>query len=282
MQDDETPTSAESSTRSIDIRAIVGFILFLTAVLTLLALFSDIGRGKLIAYAIFFAVIIPLAVLSAKYRFVEETIERSYAAIITFLVWIILTLVPIVAFNWLAQFVIVRISPWIQGPVFILWALILAWAIRLIATDRSRERAFGGGSETPSASRFGIPQFTPFLYAFDLLVISVMFFSSITFVLVQNGAAELSGQAVTYDSLMTFYIWHFLEAIPLLKVNDTLQWKAPLTYQSRLVGFVLLLFKISVIIPVIAAFAWHWKRITTDTKPDVETGKIIRVPGAET
>jgi len=57
--------------------------------------------------------------------------------------------------------------------------------------------------------------------------------------------------------------------VPLLKVNETLGWKAPLSYDSRLVGLVLLVFKLAVIIPVIACFASYWKSYG-GTKPTPE------------
>jgi uncharacterized protein (TIGR01777 family) len=61
-------------------------------------------------------------------------------------------------------------------------------------------------------------------------------------------------------NITDFYVWHFLEAVPLLQVNETLHWKEPLTYDSGWVGLVLLIFKMAVIIPVIAAFTWYAKQ----------------------
>jgi hypothetical protein len=48
------------------------------------------------------------------------------------------------------------------------------------------------------------------------------------------------------------------DALPLLKVTETLHWEKPLTYNSAWVGLLLLGFKVTVIVPVIAAFAWYW------------------------
>jgi hypothetical protein len=63
-----------------------------------------------------------------------------------------------------------------------------------------------------------------------------------------------------YSNLQDFFIWHFLEDIPLLHVNQTLRWAEPLTYTSPALGFIVLMFKITVIVPVTAAFVAYWKR----------------------
>lgn len=61
-------------------------------------------------------------------------------------------------------------------------------------------------------------------------------------------------------------MWHFLEAVPLLKVNQTIRWAEPWTYDSAAVGWILLLFKLVVIVPVIGAFVGYWKRRTGPAK----------------
>jgi hypothetical protein len=54
--------------------------------------------------------------------------------------------------------------------------------------------------------------------------------------------------------------WHFLDAVPLLKVNETPGWRPPLTCDSFPVGCMLLLFRAVVILPVIGAFTWYGTR----------------------
>ena len=48
--------------------------------------------------------------------------------------------------------------------------------------------------------------------------------------------------------------------MPLLKINETLNFKVPLTYETSSVGWILLVFKGAVILPVIAAFTWYGTR----------------------
>ena len=57
---------------------------------------------------------------------------------------------------------------------------------------------------------------------------------------------------------MDFFVWHFLDAVPVLKINDALQWKVPLEYDGWPLGILLIAFKLVVIGPTIAAFALYW------------------------
>ena len=72
--------------------------------------------------------------------------------------------------------------------------------------------------------------------------------------------AATSSVPVSASALTDFYLWHFLNAVPVFKITETLKWSAPLQYESAGVGWILLLFKFTVIGPLIAAFAWYGKR----------------------
>jgi hypothetical protein len=129
----------------------------------------------------------------------------------------------------------------------------LAALLLLITTERHREGFFKSLQE--------LGRFTPFIYSFNVLFIATMFFSSLTYVLVEQDLLRFSGPAerdVSLEALSAFYLWHFLESLPLLAVNETLHWEKPLTYESVWVGLVLLVFKVTVIAPVISAFAGYW------------------------
>ena len=43
--------------------------------------------------------------------------------------------------------------------------------------------------------------------------------------------------AVEHGTLADFLLWHLLDAIPGLKVPDTIKWEAPLTYQHAGAGW---------------------------------------------
>ena len=62
-----------------------------------------------------------------------------------------------------------------------------------------------------------------------------------------------------FGKLHSFYLWHFFDSIPGLKLNETLLWKEPFKHLDHLSGVLLLLFKVAVIVPVISAFISWFK-----------------------
>jgi hypothetical protein len=222
---------------------------------------------EFLGFVLYFVVILIVAFLSAKFEIVDRSVSRALAMFVWFIVYWFITLMPLYAFAKLSEFVLVKLTVVFQIIVFLLWGLGLVWALLRITTESNREWLF---HRLQKAGRF-----TPFIYSFCLLWIATMFFSSVTYVLVDHGLMRISGlgewdippeaardispQAVLdFYRLIDFYLWHFLAAVPLLEVNETLHWEKPLTYDSAWVGLVLLVFKATVIVPVIAAFAWYW------------------------
>ena len=256
MKNEETNASTKSWTRKINVWSIAGLIIFLIIIVVLLASFVNAEPEKLLGYAVFIVVLAALGILSNRFPIVGRILEKGFASYLLFLGVMIITLGPLVLFNWLSQFILSRFTLGFQLVVFVVWGLLLALAVVFIATERNRERLFNRLQK--------IGHFAPVAYSINLLMIAVMFFSSVTYVLVARGVLKLnaaSGSDVTQGAIADFYFWHFLKAVPLLEVTETLNWKVPLTYESGWTGLVLLLFKLAVIVPVIAAFAWYWKQV---------------------
>jgi hypothetical protein len=59
------------------------------------------------------------------------------------------------------------------------------------------------------------------------------------------------GCATRYADL---YLWHLFEAIPGIKFNETVGWERPYSYSDNLSGWLLVAFKILVIVSVIGSF----------------------------
>jgi hypothetical protein len=176
--------------------------------------------------------------------------------------WLIIAFGPLFAF-WLLSKLLAYLPLVFQIIVLLAWGFMLVWALLQITTESKRERLF------QSLQKVG--RFTPFLYSLNVLVIAIAFFGSVTYVLVEHELVRFSGLAERDDpagALLDFYSWHFLEALPLLKVNETLHWEKPLTYDSAWVGLLLLLFKVTVIVPVIAAFALYWAHLGRNRTKD--------------
>jgi hypothetical protein len=82
-------------------------------------------------------------------------------------------------------------------------------------------------------------------------------FASLTELLYDRGALALHGDAISADTItdraFVFYLWHLLDAVPLVEIPKTLHWTVPYTYTDGVSGPVLLAFKGFVILPLVQA-----------------------------
>jgi hypothetical protein len=255
------------------------FLLFSAFTLLLGSLFikfvmKDSLRDAL-GFAIVMSGILLLVFLKIRYKAAGPIIERMFSAYFLFFGWMFITLAPISGFYWLSPFILNKLRISFQVAVFVVWGLLLMLAVWLVATQRNRERLL------TRLRKFSL--FAPIAYAFNVLMIAILFFSSVTYVLVNHGILKLNwptgaqGAQIPPEIIRDFYSWHFLHAVPLLKVNETLHWKEPLTYESGWVGLILLLFQLTVILPVIAAFAWRGKKEPSRKNPR-RSARISNLP----
>jgi predicted ester cyclase len=108
----------------------------------------------------------------------------------------------------------------------------------------------------------------PFVYSISLLFMAASVFASISVTLQRCGYATFEPPLPNELSpVVDFYMWHFVNLIPGLGIPETLRWSQPYRYSDHLSGAVLLIFKIAVILPVIASFKlWHDVRKTAQLK----------------
>jgi hypothetical protein len=94
-----------------------------------------------------------------------------------------------------------------------------------------------------------------------VLVLLTSLFGAITFIFERQDLIELSkgGESPSFEDIAAFYTWEFLKAVPLLDVNATLRWLPPLTYKDSTTGVFVLLYKLTVIVPVIGTFLLYWR-----------------------
>lgn len=291
---EKNPTQPDHFRRSVAQKnraAVIGRLLKTAATLVLaialvvwvIHFFRTASWGKILSVTIFFAAIFLLVSLAVKFPRVDQTIKAGVKYYGIFVYWYFLTAAPILFFFWFAPWVLVmpKIPQW---AVFVAWGLLLIFGSMTVFTEKYRNRFF------PWLQR-KVGKFAPCAYALNLLFIAWLFFSSVTYVLVKNEVLKLAPPAVSASSNVTtqapvevtperikdFYFWHFMEAIPLLKLNETLRNKAPLTYDGAAVGSLLLAFQLMVILPVIRAFAWYWKH---DELPIRRAVEVYRDPAA--
>ena len=83
--------------------------------------------------------------------------------------------------------------------------------------------------------------------------------------------------AVEHGTLADFLLWHLLDAIPGLKVPDTIKWEAPLTYQHAGAGWLVLLFRVMVIMPVVSGIGQY---LRDENPADTDEAALPPRPGA--
>jgi hypothetical protein len=212
-------------------------------------------------FLLFFTALMIVAVLMVRFPALERAFNAVFAGYLSVCIWSFVAVAPAsIAFS-IARALEAQARLWLQVPAFGLWACLLACLIWFLATESSRTRLFD------SLKRVG--SLAPLAYAVNVLLLAVPFFGSLTNVLASRGLVRMEGDA---RRAIDFYLWHFFDAIPLLKVNETILWSQPMAYQQSRVGWLVLLFKITVIVPVIAAFRGYWqytqsKRSSTGQQP---------------
>jgi hypothetical protein len=199
-----------------------------------------------------------------RFKQAAQVYEKVFLAYMHFAtVMLVMTAVP-AAFLLFSRAVVGKWPLWLQIATLTAWGILLAGALALIATKSMRNRML----ERFVRVSVGLPA----AYSFSVLMLASLFFSSVSFVLLQEGKLALapgSSPDVTLASLSDFFLWHFLDAVPLLKIPETLKWGVPLTYTSGTVGLIVLVFKVVVILPVIGAFTWYAARETGKQVPAV-------------
>ena len=227
---------------------------------------SDAERTRTIAFYGVFALFLFFMV---RFKQAAHAYQWFYGWYMRFVGGLFVMTVPYVFFAWLSRVLLARLPLWLQIACFVLWGVLLGAALLLISTKEWRQRALA------PLARYHIAM--PAAYSFQVLMLACLFFSSVTFVLVQNNLLSMtrgSADAVTPGSISDFFLWHFLDAVPLLKVNETLGWGPPLTYTSVSVGWMLLLFKVVVILPVIGAFTWYGTEETSANERGVAIATV--------
>lgn len=85
-------------------------------------------------------------------------------------------------------------------------------------------------------------------------------FAFATLVAAEKDYIGARGQA-SLASIETFYLWNFLDAVPVLEIPDTLNWQEPsFEVTDHAGGGLLLAYKVLVIVPVIGALVELWDR----------------------
>jgi hypothetical protein len=175
-----------------------------------------------------------------------------------------------------STWVVETLPRWLQVGILIVWVLLLAWISILLYSRSLREqcRLWLTHHRNPVVRAFSWKKRVPALGAVALyinfMVVAMGCFASVAFLLhgLTSPLFLPKARPVDHGSLADFLLWHILDAIPGLAVPETIKWEAPLTYERSGAGWLLLLFKVMVIVPVVSGIA-HYLKDDDETEHDV-------------
>jgi hypothetical protein len=166
-------------------------------------------------------------------------------------------------------------SSWVRVIVLALWILALALLIRYLA-DEGRRR--GALERLMKDGDYG--WLLPLLLAVVIFFFAATGFAALTQLLQEWDLVNLrkphcAACRLDWEDFFNFYTWHFADAIPLLKIPDTLNWEESLVYEGAGPGWLVLGLQASVILPLIQTIRSYWKlrstmpRVRVDARPRV-------------
>lgn len=199
-----------------------------------------------------------------------QPLAAGYTAVVTLvfaLVGFVLLHLPGIYAYMLSKRLVESVPRSIQMGALLLWLLALG-AVSLLLYSRGLRRAGRAWLERKSGYRLHLdspgrlPVWGGLALYINFVLIAVGCFAAFSILLHTSGPPLFlpgSNAEVSHGSFADFFLWHLLDAIPGLKVNETIRWTAPLTYERAGAGWLLLLFKVMVIVPAVAGIGRYLK-----------------------
>jgi hypothetical protein len=153
-----------------------------------------------------------------------------------------------------------NVPSWVRVVVLTVWVMLLAVIVNYMARPTTRTRAL---QYLMREGDYG--WLSPLLWAVAIFIFTTVIFSAVTHLLWEWRVVDISDPSCTApcalitDHFFNFYTWHLLESIPLFKVNETLHLNEPLVYRGAAAGWLVVAFKVAVILPLIQAIRSYWK-----------------------
>jgi hypothetical protein len=164
----------------------------------------------------------------------------------------------------LAGWAATSFPPFAQAIVFLLFALVTIVLSAVLWNDKLQE-------ETKRRDLFRGGPAAPLVYDLIVVLVAVALYGGVTFALARHDPAAMKLTSpvgeLSVERVETFYAWHIADSVPALKITQTLGWSAPLTYRSWKVGVVVLLFKLSIIVPIVGSVRVFWHQRQQRAKP---------------
>lgn len=213
---------------------------------------------------VFGPAVFALVLLNTRFPRLGAFAGRLFGAYWRFTFWFAVALAPALGARLLSDLV-AGASLGVALAVLLIWVAVYLLLVLQVSSERRRKVFW------TRARR--LDRVTPFVYTFSVAFVAIILFATLAFILSDRGAIEFAaGSRIAEPSnAADFFLWHLLDSIPALDVNETLRWEQPLSYTDGGVGALLLAFKLVVIVPIVAAFVAFWKynRDGIDPKPAV-------------
>ncbi|HTK92832.1 MAG TPA: hypothetical protein VL948_21550 [Verrucomicrobiae bacterium] len=233
-----------------------------------LLIWLTIGAGEVAKYAwvgIIFLLVLGMKLLPARLAQPLTLVCHRVGTVVWGIAMAFFLLAPGALAYTFSTWVVETLPRWLQVGILVVWVLLLAGVSVLLYSRSLREqcRQWLAQHPNPVVQAFSWRKRVPALGAVALyinfMVVAMGCFASVAFLL--HGLTPPlflpKARPVDHGSLADFLLWHVLDAIPGLKVPETIKWEAPLTYERVGAGWLLLLFKVMVIVPVVSGIAHY-------------------------
>lgn len=251
-------------------------------------LWLTLGRG-LIVHAAWMVI---AGLLIVAMLFLPDRAARSVQAVcyalglaVAVLLTGLMALMPGAMAYMFSRTIVETFPRWLQVVMLLAWFLLLAMVSALLYS-RALRRGMREWLRTQAPEwlrHFSPPERVEAWGAVALyinfVIIAMGCFAGIAFLL--HGLTPPlflpAAREVDHGALADFLLWQLLDAIPGLKVPETIRWMAPLTYERSGAGWLVLLFKVMVIVPVVSGIGHYLKDEeppASDSPPGTGAGEV--------
>src|SRR5574341_1509748 len=170
-----TDTSTERLKARRSIAQLALFVFLILFFLIVLKWLFRWGSQDIIATGILIAAILVLVLLKQRYKAIGWAMERGFQLYLKLVIWYFIIFGPIVIFYQLTPLILNKLTTVGQVLAFVFWGLLLVSASAAVLIEKSLERFLSGLQKR-------VGKIAPVGFAFNLLVIAILFFSSVTYV----------------------------------------------------------------------------------------------------
>lgn len=233
-------------------------------------LWLTIGRGLIVQTAwmvIAGLLIVAMLLLPGRGARAAQALCYAFGFPILVLLTGLMMLMPGAVAYMFSRTIVETFPRWIQVGMLLAWFLLLV-AISALLHSRAARRKAREWLRTKAPEWLQnlspperVEAWGAIALYINFVIIAMGCFASIAFLLhgITPPLFLPAVREVDHGALADFLLWQLLDSIPGLKVPETLRWEAPLTYQRGLAGWLVLLFKVMVIVPVVSGIGHYLK-----------------------